>query len=156
MLVCKEFVHLWCAWNQGYQARHSFPLCCSFISLSTKVLPNFTNPEVLFTCPFFLDCMFTLPIKFSGFFCNKDLPGCLLWRKWLCWSCAGRWHWRWCGEACCCSSWESLIKRWSWPCFLTAHRQAEGLLCLSCSFSWICSALKYCFRWCLAQPECCC
>lgn len=94
-------------------------------------------------------------LKFSGFFCNKDLPGCLLWRKWL-WSCAGCWHWRWCDEACCCSSWESLIKRWSWLCFLTAHRQAEGCLCLSCSFSWMYSAPKYCFRWCLAQPECCC
>lgn len=31
-----------------------------------------------------------------------------------------------------------------------------GLFMLeSCNFSWICSAPKYCFRCCLAQPECC-
>lgn len=109
-----------------------------------------------YLAPFFQIACLLFHLKSSVFFCNKDLPGCLLWRNWLCWSCAGHWHWRWCGEACYCSSWESLIKRWSWPCFLTARRQAEGCSCLSCSFSWVCSAPKYCFRWCLAQPECCC
>lgn len=87
-----------------------------------------------YLAPFAQIAWWLFHLKSWGFFCNKDLPGCLLWRKWVCWSCAGHWHWRWCGEACCYSSWESLIKRWSWPCFLTAHRQTEGYLCLSCNF----------------------
>ena len=49
------------------------------------------------------------------------------------WNCAGHWHWRCCGEAHRSSSWGSLIKRWSWLCFLTAHMQAEGYLCLNCN-----------------------
>lgn len=159
MLVYKEFVHLWCAWNQGCAVSSSslFPVMLFIDLLEHKAITKLHKSwRSTYLAAFFQIACLLFHLKSSGFFCNKDLPGCLLWRKWLCWSCAGHWHWKWCGEACCCSSWESLIKKWSWPCFLTAHRQAEGCLCLSYSFSWVCSAPKYCFRWCLAQPECCC
>lgn len=136
MLVCKEFVPLWCAWNQRctVSSPSLFPVMLCIHLLEHKILlPNFTKPEVLLILPLLprlhVDSSISNP---QAFFCNKGSPGCLLWRKWLCWSCAG--PWQWCGEACCCSSWESLIKRWSWPCFLTALRQAEGYLCLSCNF----------------------
>lgn len=106
---------------------HSSPWAQNFITKLHKALSSiYLAASAQIACWLF-------HLKFLGF-CNKDLPGCFLWRKWLCWSDAGHWHWRWCGGACCCSSWESLIKKLSWPCFLTAHRRAEGYWCLSCNF----------------------
>lgn len=84
MLVCKEFVHLWCAWNQGCTVSSSsfFPVMLFIDLLEHKAITILHKSwSSTYLAPFFQIACLLFHLKSSRFFCNKDLPGCLLLRN---------------------------------------------------------------------------